>query len=150
MQKVDVIASGRNSYVQVTNEGESAKWVGFKTELAAHEAAKAMEAGYSDPEPITLGTFFDRFMAHHAIPNLSPETVQRYHAVYEGHIRVSLGDTLLPSIQSADVKVLAASLEDAGQSKRRTKSVMDVLSAVLGIGVKWDYIESNPVDGVDY
>jgi hypothetical protein len=144
---VETVAKGANTFVKVTHE-DRVDWISFTTLLAAQEAAAAIELGFADAQTIKLDPFFDRFMEHHAIPNLRPRTVSRYSAVYDGQIRSILGEKTL-AISPKDVEAFRVKLKAQGENNHHIDSATDVLSAILGIGVKWTYIKSNPVNNLD-
>jgi hypothetical protein len=148
MNTTETVAKGRNNFVKVSRD-DRVDWISFTTSAAANEAAAAIELGFSDAKTISLDAFFDRFMAFHAIPNLRMRTVSRYRAVYDGQIRSILGAKAMAAISLKDVKDLRARLKAQGESNRHIDSATDVLSAILGVGVKWKYLKANPINDLD-
>lgn len=145
---VETMAKGRNSFVKVTCQ-DRVDWISFTTPLAAQEAAVAIGLGAKDAQTVTLDAFFNRFMEHHCIPNLRPRTASRYRAVYDAQLRGILGAKPLAKLTLSDVEGLRTTLKAQGESNRHIDSAVDVLSAILGVSVKWRYIASNPVNRLD-
>lgn len=149
MPSIEVMAKGQNSYVKLTDDDGRTEWIRYKTAVAVEEAAEAIRAGEVDRETVTLGQFFDRFMAHHAMPNLKGDTVSHYLRVFDGQVRGVLGDVKLAELSLRKVELLIESLRRAGKSNRQIASILNILSSILGIAVKWKYIGANPMDRFD-
>lgn len=149
MPSIEMLAKGQNSYVRLTDDDGRTEWIRYKTAVAAEEAAEAIREGEVDRETVTLGQFFDRFMAHHSMPNLKADTVSHYLRVFDGQVRSILGDIKLAELSLREVELLIESLRKAGKSNRQIASILNILSSILGVAVKWKYIGGNPMDHFD-
>lgn len=149
MPSIEVLVKGQNSYVKLTDDDGRTEWIRYETPVAAAEAAEAIQAGEVDRETITLGQFFDRFMTHHAMPNLKDDTVSNYLRVFDGQVRGVLSNFKLTELSLREVELLVESLRKAGKSNRQIASILNILSSILGRAVKWKYIGANPMDHFD-
>lgn len=149
MPQVVTVASGQNAFVKVIHDDGRTDWIRFKTADAAGHAATAIELGFSDRETISVSEFFNRYMEHHAIPSLKPETVASYRRTFDSHLRASLGDRPLADLSVQDVKGFIEAMRKDGSGNRRIAPMLEVLSAILGVAVKWSYLFHNPVNDLD-
>lgn len=60
-----------------------------------------------------------------------------------------IGDVPIPDIDAAFISKVVLSLREAGCSKKKIRKILTIVSAVLGVAVKWTYIDSNPMDNFD-
>lgn len=149
MSKAQAVASGQNAFVKVVHDDGQTEWIRFKTADAAGHAATAIQLGFSDRETITVSEFFDRYMEHHAIPRLRPDTVASYRRTFDSHLRASLGERPLADLDIQDVKGFIEVMRTDGSGNRRIAPMLEVLSAILGVAVKWSYLSCNPVNELD-
>jgi len=114
----------------------------FYDERVAAGAVAAIELHNSDLDPITVKELWERYHRYHAKIRMKPDTLR----VYERQ--------MAPILQElADVMIDDVGDQAAKYFKRRVRSgeikgllpAMRTLSAVMGVAVKWGYIDENPV-----
>ncbi len=111
---------------------------------------------YVEPARMSVGEFFDRWLADYAKPKVSSKTFERYQEMIDGHIRPALGAYLLPKlaplhIQSFYSRALASGRKDGrgGLSAQSVVHFHRVLHKALAQAVKWQLLARNPVDAVE-
>jgi hypothetical protein len=115
----------------------------FHDEECARSAVSAIELAQDDEGPITVRELHSRWLIYHATVRMKPATL----AVYEKLVAPLLDefgdvtiDQLDPDIFVAYFRLRVASGKYAGlMGSFRT------LSAILGVAVKWAYLDENPI-----
>lgn len=149
MTQVKTVVSDQNALVKVVYDDGRTEWKRFENADIANHAAIAIELGFSDRETVTVSEFYDRYVEHYCVPKLKPETVAGYGRVFNSHLRESFGGRTLADLNIDDVTGFIKTMRADGCGNRRIAPMLEVLSAMLGVAVRWSYISRNPLNDLD-
>lgn len=94
--------------------------------------------------PITLGDFYELFYLPDCRARLRPSTVDGYAKDYDVLLSKPLGSVQLDRLTPATIDVLLSSLPDG-----RRRKAYSMLRQILNKAVRWDMLESNPLNRVE-
>jgi len=115
----------------------------------AYQAAAAIKLRLDDPGPATFKEFVARWRTHHADVRFSERTKPCYYSVIDNWLVPHFGDMLLTEITPDVVRQFVRLLRTEGRRGRSITPVLMKLQAVMGVAVKWGYIDKNPVREID-
>ena len=129
--------------------GTSATLTITGTLTAARAARRARQAAGRPVAPTTPrdpGTLRElaRAWLHTRAPVLSPNTIADAEVDYRLRIDPALGHLPLDEVNRRCVEGFVAELVGAGAGPRMLRSAVSTLRRILGAGVEWDLIETNP------
>ena len=115
---------------------------------AEHLLAKNVEAApKADPKEMTL----DTFMRDHYFPHafLHKRSAKKDEQLFRIHIGPRFADTPLSQITRRDVVVFHNDLLKKGQSPASADHSLKLLRRALNLAVQWEYLEKNPLLGIE-
>ena len=92
-------------------------------------------------------TFYDLtkvWLEHHAIPNLSPTTLDSYKRMLNKEILPVLGDMKASSINKIHIQEIINSLREQERTTKTQKKYLLLISAIFNFAIEMDYLKFNP------
>lgn len=108
--------------------------------------AEVSGINYHDANKLTLNDVFDEYIKLKV--GLKQNTRLNYIAIYDRHLRDSLGQKVINNIRYSDVKKFYLSLIEKGMMVSSLTTIHNFLHPALQLAVKNNYIPNNPSDGV--
>ncbi|KAF0248737.1 MAG: integrase family protein [bacterium] len=99
---------------------------------------------FIEPSAMTLGEYFDKWLAVAAKPRLKERSYTDYEDLLRRYVREPLGSKKLSDIRPLDIQKLYTSLQEKGLSARTVKYTHAVLSSALKQAVRWQMLSQNP------
>jgi integrase len=137
------------------------RWHSFKggkrdAQIECARLISALKSGtYIDPNKITLGAFFARWLEH-VRSQVSPRTFERYSEIVNKNILPSLGGTPLTRLRPAQISetyatALATGRRDGkgGLSPATVVYIHRIIKHALADAVRWELLLRNPAAAVD-
>lgn len=104
---------------------------------------------YQPPNKITVGQWFDEWIAEYAAQKLKPLTFSSYRGIIENHIKPHIGAVELQALRGSHIQRIYNSATAAGLSGKTVKNISAVLHKALKIAMKQGLIFGNPCDGAE-
>jgi integrase len=82
------------------------------------------------------------------LPTMAKSTRDRSMSIYQNYLRPAFGDMCLRDITPLTVQRYVSGMAESKLSQESKDKVRDVLSSILGSGVKYGLLVKNPVEGV--
>lgn len=118
-------------------------------ERKLRELLTALDRGLPiNTQKITLGQWLEVWMAEHTIPNLRPNTQERYRGIIDRHIIPRLGHLSLTRVSPTDIKSLQSALTAEGMAAAGVELVHTVLSGAFKYAVALEILWRNPAQSV--
>lgn len=128
---------------------------GYKTKAEALRAGREAQAEYENagrafiPSEISLADFLDYWLEQYVKKDLKHNTFLDYESKIRNHIKPSLGQYKLSSIEPDIIQKWLYSKKDQGLSKSMVKNMLACLSGAFNYAVlPCKYIKSNPCNYV--
>lgn len=122
---------------------------GFNTKGAANEAGTKLLVELQNgglptrPSEMMLNTYLDEWIESYVKVNLRHKTELCYRGIVENHLKPSLGQHTLNSLNPKMLQDFANGLKEKGYSKRHIENIVSTLNNALNYAVKQQYLKVN-------
>lgn len=97
---------------------------------------------------IRLDKFAELWEKDHARIRLKSSTLESYRDQLNRIILPALGHAYLSDLNTRAIQKMINSLADEGKAQRTVKYPLQILSSILSVAIKWNYLSSNPCKNV--
>jgi integrase len=99
---------------------------------------------YLKERSMTVGEYFDKWLAEAARPAIAITSYERYERVVRLHIKPSLGNIKLGSLETLHIQSLYSKLTSTGYAPLTIRAINIVISAALRQALEWGLIDKDP------
>lgn len=104
---------------------------------------------YIEPSKVSVNEYLDQWLEAAAQPRVREATHIWYRDLLKHHVRPSIGNEGLSTIQPLDIQTIYTKMQQRGLSAKTIRYVHVVLSSALKQAVKWRMLVHNPSDSVE-
>ncbi|MGH3850385.1 MAG: site-specific integrase, partial [Pseudonocardiaceae bacterium] len=133
--------TGRYRLIEPTVEGNKRA-----AQRAAAELVAEVDRGKAQPGRGTVSDLLALWMTHIEVQGRAPSTLVRYRSAINANIVPALGHVRVSKLTATQLDAFYAALLKRGLHPLSVRKCHAILSAALHQGVRWGWLERNPID----
>ncbi len=145
----------RFEMAKIDGKRQHASQAGFSTQKEAETAGAKALAEYLNggqiykPNEISLSDYLDQWIEQYVMINLRPNTQKGYKNVIKNHIKPSLGQYKLHSLNPSTLQSFVNDQKEKGFKRKHVEAIVNTLKSALTYAIEpLQLIQSNPMSRV--